>query len=266
MAKDLLVKGASEVSTEVLDLFSADANDGINMGLNDVAIPFISILQSGSPQCKKSDAKYIKGAEEGFIFNTLTQEVVDGNTGINMIIAAYTRALIEWKPRANGGGMAGRHAIDSKKDEELREVTTPDGVRFLLPNGNSLEDTAEYYVLVFNADGTVTQAVLPMSRTQMKTSRRLNALISGIKMKGNDGSDFTPPMYSQVYHLTTTPQENARGSWYMWQVERVEAVKSRGTYEAAKKFSQAVRKGEIKAATDDPTVPTAEIGKEDVPF
>ncbi len=263
--KCLTMPNHNAVSTEVLDLFSADAGDAIDMGIEDVAIPFISVLQSGSPQVKKSDAKYIKGAEEGSIFNSLSQEVTPGEEGITVIIAAYERVQIEWKPRSKGGGIAGRHAVDSGKEKELREVDTPDGPRMFLPNGNTLEDTAEYYVLLVNKDGSVAQALLPMARTQMKTSRRLNALISSLKLRRSDGSQFTPPIYSQVYKLTTIPQENARGSWYLWQAERVGSVTDKAVYEAAKAFSQAVRKGEVKAPTEDPLA-AGEVKADDVPF
>ena len=46
-----------------------------SVGTEDYALPFLRIIQSGSPQLKKSDPnKYIDGAEEGMLFNTLTNE------------------------------------------------------------------------------------------------------------------------------------------------------------------------------------------------
>ena len=50
-----------------------EAGSGFEEATSDsYAVPFLQVLQSGSPQCKKSDGKYIKGAEEGMIFNTVT--------------------------------------------------------------------------------------------------------------------------------------------------------------------------------------------------
>ena len=47
----------------------------------DFAIPFIRIIQSGSPQTKKADGKYVKGAEEGDIINTVSNQITGGESG-----------------------------------------------------------------------------------------------------------------------------------------------------------------------------------------
>lgn len=267
MSQEIALREATDLSTEVLDLFSEDAGDGLNMGLDDVQIPLISVLQSLSPQVKKSDPKYIKGAEEGQIYNSLTLEVTDGSKGIFVIVAAYKRHFIEWRPRTAGGGKVAEYAIDSGKDKELQAQETAKGIEYFLPNGNTLEDTAEYYVLIFNEDGSVDRAVLPMSKTNLKVSRRLNSLMSSVKMKNAKGQDFTPAIYSQIYKLTTVVQTKGNNSWYIWAVERVGSVKDATVYEAARQFSQAVRKGEISAPSHDQGgVDSADIGKEDVPF
>ena len=44
---------------------------------NDVIIPRLDIIQGLSPQKDKTHAKYIKGAEEGVIFNSVTGELYD---------------------------------------------------------------------------------------------------------------------------------------------------------------------------------------------
>ncbi len=43
----------------------------------DYAIPFISLLQSLSPQVDKDDAKYVEGAEVGMFYNSASGELLE---------------------------------------------------------------------------------------------------------------------------------------------------------------------------------------------
>jgi len=69
-----------------------------SMTSKDMEIPFMTILESGSPQCKKSNDQYIAGAEEGMIMNTFTQKVFDGDLGIEIIPCFFEKVMLEWKP------------------------------------------------------------------------------------------------------------------------------------------------------------------------
>ena len=72
-------KGVELAKTDDMEaMFAGDAGRGLeNVDKDCFAIPFLTILQSGSPQCKKSDGAYIKGAEEGMLFNTVTKDLYD---------------------------------------------------------------------------------------------------------------------------------------------------------------------------------------------
>ena len=48
-------------------------------------IPFIRILQALSPQLNKQDSLYIKGAEQGDIFNTVNQEIYKADEGVIVV-------------------------------------------------------------------------------------------------------------------------------------------------------------------------------------
>jgi len=49
-------------------IFEKDANAGLNnLGMDDLAIPFLRILSDTSPQIKKRDPLYIEGAESGMV-------------------------------------------------------------------------------------------------------------------------------------------------------------------------------------------------------
>lgn len=232
--------GAMAIAT---DMFEADAGGGFeNADAESYAIPFLAILQSGSPQCKKSDGAYIKGAEEGMLFNTVTQQLFDGDEGVFVIPCYYKRAFTKWE--------------DSDKGGFRGEVTASDPVvsagrvnseGHLIDNeGNLLVDTRTHYVLVRTPDGDYQPAVISMSSTQIKKSRQWMSKMNNIKMKRGDGSLFTPPMFSHMYKVSTVPESNDKGSWFGWKVELVEPLSEAAVYAAAKEFRAAVSSGEVK--------------------
>jgi len=101
------VKKKEETNITQFDpsIFEKDANQGLgNLGMDDLAIPFLRILSDTSPQIKKRDPLYIEGAESGMIYNTLTKEVYDGDAGVKVIPCAYQRQYIEWTDRGEGSG------------------------------------------------------------------------------------------------------------------------------------------------------------------
>jgi hypothetical protein len=115
-----------------------------------------------------------------------------------------------------------------------------------LPNGNYLENTASYYVMLIAEDGATETALITMKSTGLKTSRQWNSMISGIKLQGTNGK-FTPPMFSHIYHLTTVEMSNKKGTWSTWSVSKVGPVKNQQVYELAKNFADSVSKGDVQA-------------------
>jgi hypothetical protein len=258
MAKDEVAVKENTTVGQVLD-FSADAGAGFeNADSAAYAIPFIAILQSGSPQCKKSEGKYIKGAEEGMLYNTVSEEVLDGEAGILVVPCHYDRAFLEFGDRDTGDtGFYGAHTATS--DRVLSTPLASEGKhagKQVTPEGHILSDTRQHYVLAIKDDGTFSPAVIGMSSTQVKASRNWMSKMDGIKLKRPDGSMFTPPMFSHIYKLTTIPQSNDQGAWMGWKVELVGPVTDMNIYQAAKAFRDAVRAGEVKpkhegATTED---------------
>jgi len=222
---------------------AADAGVGLeNTSAEDYAIPFISILQALSPQLNKQEGKYIKGAEQGQIFNNVTNEVVDGEEkGIQVVPVGFKFTIVEWKPRESGGGIVAIYDRDNAPDDAEKDAKGRD----VRPNGNSLVSTGTHYVLLVKEDGSFEQAVISMSSTQLKKSRRWNSLMAQITMRGPNGM-FTPPTYSHQYRLKTVPESNNNGSWYGWSVTNEGMLQDRDLYLAAKDFHAAVASGSVK--------------------
>jgi hypothetical protein len=126
--------------------------------------------------------------------------------------------------------------------------------------------------MVQGSDGAWSQAVVSMTSTQLKKSRRWNSLMLSQKVNGPSGS-FTPPTYAIIYKLSTVSESNDRGSWFGYQVERTGQLEDAGVYNEAKSFSTAASRGEVEAKPMSEGEPVKEApqsnkteSQEDVPF
>ena len=224
-------------------LFEDDANAGFQtMSQDDLALPFLKVLGQLSPEVNTRHAKHIQEAAPGMILNTVTNELYDGTKGIQVIPCFYKREYVEWKDRGESmGAPVGIHASDSEVVASARRDATN---KDRLPNGNYIENTASHFVLLLGENPCT--ALITMKATQLKTSRKWNTMMMGIKLQGKDGL-FTPPTYSHVYKLTTVQQSNDKGTWFGWDVSKIGPVKERAIYDNAKSFSSNISKGNIKA-------------------
>lgn len=244
--KEVATKQGTELALG--SMYEEDANSGFEQADKDAyAIPFLNILQSGSPQCKKSDGAYIKGAEEGMLFNNVAELVYDGDDGVAIIPVYYQRVFIEWKPRDSGGGFVAEHSAADGQDL-LGQCFKNDKNQDTLPNGNLLVDTRNHYALMVLPDGSATPVVISLTSTQLKKSRKWMSVMQGIKLTRGDGSAYTPPMFSHSYTASTVPESNDQGSWFGWKFAKKELIEDANLYNQAKAFRDAINSGEAKAA------------------
>ena len=225
------------------NIFEEDAAKGLGkIGQEDLALPFLKILGQLSPEVNKRDGKYVEGAEPGMIFNSVSGELYDGVKGIDVIPAFYKLEYIEWKDRGEGPG-APVAIYDSSSD--IMSKTKPDAnYKDRLPSGNYIEKTASHFVII-TGDSPST-ALISMKSTQLKISRKWNSMMSGIKLKGQNGL-FTPASFSHIYRLKTTQMSNDKGTWFGWEVSKVGPITDQSLYQQAKTFSESISKGSVRA-------------------
>ena len=263
MARAVAKKKEGQLSAEVHDLFAADAGLGVNdLGSEDLAIPFIKILQKMSDELDDLD-----GAKAGDILNSVTKEVVKGKDGIRVIPCAYRLEWIEWEPRGTGTGAP--HAIYHTGDTIPQTERSDDNKDMVVGgDGRYLERTAQHYVLVLDEDGITQQALLPMKATQFKKSKQWNSAIKSIKMKDSNGNLFTPPRFSHIWRMTTTSEENKNGSWHGWQIEKDTVISDPDVYAEAKHLAGSIQAGEVKVqhVRDDDGGKSSSDSDEDTPF
>ena len=244
--KDLAVK------KENLPALAATFEEMDDMGFENAtadsfAIPFLAILQSNSPQVKKTSGAYIDGASEGMLLNTVQTSVIEAiENGVLVIPCAYRQGFVEWIPRDSGGGFVTEYdastAPRTERDDDNRDV---------LPNGNELIDTRYHSVLLVNEDGTASPIVIAMTRTQVKKSKRWMSLMQDIRFPKADGSGtYTPPMFSHVYRLKVVPEQKDEYSWRNWEVSKEYMIEDGALVAQARKFHDAIAAGEVREATD----------------
>jgi len=229
--------------------FEVDSGKGLGkLTQEDLALPFLKILGQLSPEVNKRDGKYVKGAEPGMIFNSVTGELYDGAKGIQVVPCHYKLEYIEWRDRGEGSGAP--VAIHSSSSDIMTKTTRDASFKDRLPNGNYVERTASHFVIVNGQ--TPSTALIAMKSTQLKISRKWNSMMAGIRLKGKNGL-FTPASFSHIYQLKTIQQSNDKGTWFGWEVSKIGPVQDTTLYQQAKTFTENVSKGDVKVKHGDTT-------------
>lgn len=245
------------------DMFANDAGGGMeNATAESYAIPFLSVLQKTSPQVEEDG---IPDAKPGMIFDSVTERLYSGKTGVLFIPCAYRRVFVRWGAKEAGGGFKGEVAPEIvAKMRDSGHAVEMDGQLYVPgedgkvnpKTSDTLKDTRNHYVLVVEEDGTFRTALISMSSTQVKKSKLLMSALAAIKLNGAKGP-FTPPTFANLVRAKTVTESNDKGSWSGWRFELEGQITDPMLYEAAKAFNKAVLGGEVRARYEDNTEPAA---------
>jgi len=250
MAKNAVAVKAQSTAVVVAEEFEAFAALGMDqVRPEDMSIPFLRILAQLSPQVNKRDGAYVDGAEAGMLFNTVANEVYDGEQGILVIPCYYNRRYVEWKPREKGGGYVNSYDVD---DKIVNTTHRDDRGNDVLPNGNLLTNTAQFFVLLMSEDGMPQRCLITMTSTQLKKARKWVTQMQSRTAMGKNGM-FVLPMMSQVYRLRTVEERNDKGSWFGWEIAHERSLnlaEEKAIFDLGVSFSKSVRAGEVKVKED----------------
>ena len=251
-AEKKATKTEMKATEENLPMAMADMQQDADAGFEeasggDFSIPFLRILQDLSPQCKERREEYVEGAKPGLFFNTVTQELSDV---VSIVPCHFKKSMVEWVPRDSGGGFVAEHPMGTEEGLER------DGGKFITKDGNDLIETAKHYVLIVSEDGDYMPAVVMLTSTQLKKSRRWMSDMQRLKMTGPNGRKFTPPMFSHLYRAKPKAEGNGQGDWYGWnfEIDRRLTGEDAEVYEAAKQFRDAVKAGQVREVDPDTEV------------
>lgn len=239
----------------------------------DLQLPWLQIVQSGSPYVKRTEPEYNPDAREGDIIDNLTMRL---RAAVSIIPCHYEVHYTEWETPANPqarGKLVKQWFADSSKYDALpgdfgRKVCEEDNTNIV--------PSPTYYALVVEEGGSVMPVVLAMSGTQAKKARRLNSLIAMLEFRKADGSTFPAPMFARAYDFTTVPESNDQGSWMGWKFEPGPLTLTLPNGLAIFKRAEALRKsvlaGEVRPAppAEDarpaPSGTAQSAGNDDIPF
>lgn len=241
------------------DKVSAMAGAGLeDVRSEDLAMPVFKLLQSLSPETKKSDPAYVQGASEGMWFDSIGRGAYDS---ILFVPARYVTHYVEWKSRKDGGGLVANHGAD--RSILSRCTRDPETGREVTPEGTEIVPTATWYGIVIsgtNGDTEVPlnkQASIMLSGTQQKVSRKWLSDVASIKVPDKSGRMFTPPLYSMVYRLSSIPTKNDQGSWSLASFERAGWIfdfpNGDDLFESAKNFSEVSKEIQQQLVTSEHT-------------
>ena len=237
--KQVAIKKDAPLPSSIL--FESDAQAGFeNVRNTSVALPILKLLQNGSAEGQKRKQAYVEGAEPGMLLNTVTKRAYDGAKGIDVIPCHYKLEYQEWSDFGTGSGRP--EQIYSDTSDILTKTTKDQMGKDRLPNGNYILTVGQHFVLILDNDGTSESALISMSSSQGKISRKWNAMMMSITLNGKNGV-YTPPSFSHVYKIKTVLNSGKGNQWYGYSLEKVGPVQDQAVYERAKQFYQSLANG-----------------------
>jgi hypothetical protein len=215
-------------------LFEADAHAGFeNVKTESLAPPILKLLQNGSAEAQKRNQNYVEGAEPGMFLNTVTKKLYDGMNGINVIPCHYKLEYQEWSDFGTGSGRPEMIYPDSS---DILTKTSKDSIgKDRLQNGNYILTVGQHFVIILDKNGSAETAMISMSSSQGKISRKWNSMMMSLTLDGKNGP-YTPPSFSHIYKLSSVLNTGKGNQWYGFNVQKSGPVEDAALYERAKKF------------------------------
>lgn len=222
---------ANTAGTEVIPSYikQGEARGSEGVGMDDLTIPRLELVQSLSPCRDEDDPAYIDGIKEGNLYNNVSREIY--GDAVTVIPVIFKKEYLVWRDRKLGGGFRG--AYDSMEEANSAIVALMDDD----PDNNSgLEatDTAQHLCLLVRPNGKTEEIALSMSRSKMKISRQWNSLI---RMIGGD-------RFGRTYTIEGVNDTNNKGEKFKNLKVSQEGFPSEDAYIAAEALYEQINTGE----------------------
>ena len=183
--------------------YGQDAGAGFE-GVNrdDMAIPFLGQIQALSPEAPGGE-KEIPGARPGMFFNSVTRDLYADEKGILLVPCLRQHVVVEWVPRAKGGGFVAIHQPESAVVVEAKKRANG-SLKLETASGNELQDTFYLFCMVLDSvDDLEPSAYVVVPFTKTKIKRYRNAITQLRSLKGK------PPLYAFRLLMSATKETNA---------------------------------------------------------
>lgn len=262
---------AKEPSANEMMAAIMSGQGGIDTGFSDMrsqdfVMPMLKLLQSGSPEVKPSNAKYIPTAKIGQFLDTSTGECMDK---CEVIPCLFQARMVEWKVDDKGQIEQFVAVHDSNFGMSL---PSDDRGRKIMPTTNNrLVDTRYHYVLRIRGEELIPN-IISMASSAIKISKDWNTKMDAQRIPAQDASGHAipgalpvkPPVFMNVCQIgPSTDEHKGKNDWKGWKVTLLrlinakEADKLKAAYAARVNFqeSAANMKPVAEVEPDAPTDP-----------
>lgn len=252
-----------------LDDFASLAGEGFGeTSASDFVIPRIGLLGELSPQLKKSNAKYLEGAEVGDLVDGALGEILAkgyNKETIHLLPVKRVKEVLEWKPRTAGGGLVSREPlVGSFEDHAKKRGAKQDKEKyeFRLPNNNELIETWQLYALDLTRDAM--PVFVPFKKSNIKVIKPWFTKRANTKFPGTQNS--LPLLFRTIY-LGSFEDSGNSNTWANFTISDGPSLPELGDYSdlkaAAEGFLEILKSGNYTADIDHEEAGTSDS---DVPF
>lgn len=210
-----------------------------NVGMADLVIPRLEIVQGLSPAVKRGDPGYIQGAAPGMLNNSVTRKLY-GDSAL-LVPVHYSMQYLVWRDRklaeqlkiGSEGGFFGAY---SSMEEAQKRVDQEGGASKAIV----VIDTPQHLCLLIDPETYEAEEIMmSMARTKAKISRQWNTMI---RLAGGD-------RFSRVYKISTIFEKNAKGDYYNFHVEQA-GYPAEALFRRAEDLYRTVSAGERRMVMD----------------
>lgn len=215
---------------EFLRQYGSAGNESV--GVDDIVIPRLGLIQQLSPEVDDSDPKFIEGAKPGDFFNSLTREVYAAPVAV--VFVDRKKEYVVFKKRSAGGGYRGSFGSEAEARSAIaNDIDDPE-------DQLEIVETATNFGLVLDDNLVVkSEIVISFTSTKLKVDRQINSMI---RLRG-------AARFSSVFFLESTKEKNDKGTFYNFKATLGPWV-DQETAVAAKKMYDAIHAGARKVDSD----------------
>ena len=222
---------------------------------DDMSTPILKILHQLSPECNQTNAKYVEGSKPGMIYAKGLGTLLDGEKGVDIIVAHVQTRYPEWQEMGDTAAPPVTTHLSIPEDAQEER-----NGKWILSNGNYLEKTAYFYVIVLGNEPR--PAVITMRSSNLTPARELNQLIKNLRFKDDKGV-YNPAAYSSVYNLKTVGKVAGSKSWHVYKPSMSRALdvakkEDADLYLMAQELQKSVSKGAAKPEYEKSNKPQTE--------
>lgn len=200
-----------------------------NVGVEDLAIPRLEVVQGLSEALQVGKPGYIEGAKQGDLINSVTN--VNYGREAFVVPISFVKQWLVWKDYNEGGGFFGAFQTQPEAEARLAEVVAEGQHK---KEHLEVLDTPTHLCLIVDfKNGTVGEIMVPLARTKAKVSRAWNTMV---RMAGVD-------RWARVYRISSAMEKNKKNQEFWNFVVSPNGAPNKVLFDMAERLAAQVKSG-----------------------